>query len=140
MKDKLAEKSINLKDMDKLGKSPYARPVLRVFGSVGVLTLGAAGTQCDGSKPGSKNPKTAGVCLSDRSAKESIARIGTHPLSFGLYLFDYKPEFREEWGSDRQFGVMADEVETVMPDAVLVHPDGYKMVNYAMLGISRSVH
>jgi hypothetical protein len=35
---------------------------------------------------------------------------------------------------------MADEVEQVMPEAVSVHPDGYKMVNYAMLGISRVLH
>jgi hypothetical protein len=35
---------------------------------------------------------------------------------------------------------MADEVEKVMPEAVSVHPNGYKMVDYAMLGISRSLH
>jgi hypothetical protein len=57
----------------------------------------------------------------------------------GLYLFNYKPDFRDEWGHGRQFGVMADEVETVMPEAVTVHPDGYKMVDYAMLGITRFV-
>lgn len=39
----------------------------------------------------------------------------------------------------RQFGVMADEVETVMPEAISVHPDGYKMVNYALLGISHRI-
>lgn len=43
-------------------------------------------------------------------------------------------------GHGRQFGVMADEVEQVMPEAVSVHPDGYKMVDYAMLGISRNLH
>jgi len=31
---------------------------------------------------------------------------------------------------------MADEVETVMPSAVAIHPEGHKTVNYAMLGIS----
>ena len=35
--------------------------------------------------------------------------------------------------------VMADEVETVMPEAVCVHPDGYEMVYYAMLGISHTL-
>ena len=73
--------------------------------------------------------------------KENIVRIGTHPLGIGLYLFDYKPELLDAAGVGRQFGVMADEVETVMPDAVITHADGYKRVNYAMLGIdSRSVH
>ena len=30
---------------------------------------------------------------------------------------------------------MADEVESVMPEAVCMHPNGYKMVAYAMVGI-----
>ncbi len=33
---------------------------------------------------------------------------------------------------------MADEVESVMPEALVIRPDGYKMVNYAMLGINRT--
>ncbi len=77
---------------------------------------------------------------SDRAIKENIVRIDKHPLGIGLYLFDYKPEYRDEWGHGRQFGVMAQEVEVVMPEAVSVHPHGYKTVNYGMLGIIRSVH
>ena len=77
---------------------------------------------------------------SDRATKQNIARIGDHPLGFGLYLFDYKAEFRDEWGHERQFGVMADEVEAVMPDAVSVHSNGFKMVDYAKLGIVRQLH
>jgi hypothetical protein len=76
---------------------------------------------------------------SDRITKENIVRIGMHPLGIGLYLFDYKPEYRGLSGQGRQFGVMADEVETVMPEAVSLHADGYKMVNYAMLGISQAI-
>ncbi len=30
---------------------------------------------------------------------------------------------------------MADEVELVLPQAVVMHPDGYKRVDYALLGI-----
>ena len=73
--------------------------------------------------------------MSDRKLKENIVRIGTHPLGIGLYLFDYKPEYRESSGFGRRFGVMADEVETVLPQAVAMHPDGYKRVDYALLGI-----
>ena len=72
---------------------------------------------------------------SDRTLKQNIVRVGTHPAGFGLYLFDYKPEFREAAGVGRQFGVMADEVEAVLPQAVVMHPDGYKRVDYALLGI-----
>lgn len=74
--------------------------------------------------------------VSDPMTKINIVRIGKHPLGIGLYLFDYKPEYRDLYGHGRQFGVMADEVETVMPEAVSIHPNGYKMVNYALLGIS----
>jgi len=76
---------------------------------------------------------------SDRLIKENIVRIGTHWLGIGLYLFNYKPEYREKCGQGRQLGVMADEVETVMPSAVLNHPDGYLIVNYSMLGLNRVV-
>ncbi len=77
---------------------------------------------------------------SDRVLKQNIVPVGIHPYGIGLYLFDYKPEYRDAWGYGRQFGVIADEVEKVMPEAVSVHPDGYKMVDYAMLGIDRNLH
>jgi len=75
---------------------------------------------------------------SDRAFKTNWTRIGTHPMGIGLYLFDYRAEFQELAGRGRQFGVMADEVEAVMPEAVVMHPDGYRRVNYAMLGIDLS--
>jgi hypothetical protein len=108
----------------------YQKPVLKTYGLVKHLTQSA------GSTNGDTGP---GMMPSDRSVKENIVRIDAHPLGFGLYLFDYKSEYQECCGYGRQFGVMADEVETVMPEAVSVHPDGYKMVNYALLGISHNV-
>ena len=113
-------------------KKAYQKPVLKIFGLVKHLTKGASPGAGDG---GSSMQPTG----SDRNVKENIARIGEHPLGFGLYLYDYKPEYRKQWGSGRQFGVMADEVEMVMPEAVSMHPDGYKMVNYALLGIDHTV-
>ena len=77
---------------------------------------------------------------SERRVKENIVRIGDHPLGFGLYLFDYRPEFRAQWGQGRQFGVMIDEVERVMPEAVCMHPDGYKRVDHSLLGIHQYAH
>lgn len=63
---------------------------------------------------------------SDRRLKSNIKRIGTHPLGIGIYEYDI---------FDRhEIGVMAQEVEQVMPEAVTTHPDGYKMVYYSMLG------
>lgn len=73
--------------------------------------------------------------MCERAVKENLTRIGEHPLGIGLYLFDHKPEFRASAGHGRRFSIMADAEEAVLPEEVSVHPDGYKMVDYAMLGI-----
>jgi len=114
-------------------KAAYSSPVLRLYGSVRKLTMGTATVGKDGTNSRKNNQ-------SDRATKVNIVRIDTHPLGIGLYLFDYKPEFRDEWGHGRQFGVMADEVEAVMPNAVSVHTNGYMKVDYAKLGISCRIH
>jgi hypothetical protein len=72
------------------------------------------------------------------TSKKALSASATTSLGIGLYLFDYKPEFRDEWGHGRQFSVMEQEVEMIMPEAVCMHPDGYRMVDYGMLGIRRS--
>jgi hypothetical protein len=77
---------------------------------------------------------------SDRRTKQNIVRVGTHPVGVPLYVFDYKPEFREHCGAGRRIGVMADEVERVLPAAVSVGPNGYKVVDYGLLGISPPAH
>jgi hypothetical protein len=121
-------------------KRRYTQPVLTRYGSVKTLT--AAGTAGDFEQP---NPGTSTGCSmdnsrkdcrmqSERSTKQNIVYVGRHPLGIGLYLFEYKSAYRK-WGYGRQFGVMVDEVERVMPEAVSAHPDGYKLVNYAMLGV-----
>ena len=117
-------------------KKNYTSPRLINYGQVHSLTQSGttAGTENAG------NMMTFAPKPSDRMTKENIAMVGVHPLGFGLYLFDYKPEHRKKWGYGRQFGALAEEVESVMPEAVATHPDGYKMVNYALLGISHTVH
>jgi hypothetical protein len=71
------------------------------------------------------NLGSAAIMFSDRRLKSNIVRIGTHPLGIGVYEYDI-------FGG-RQRGVMADEVEAVMPEAVSTHESGYKMVNYGLL-------
>lgn len=108
------------------GKKTYAQPKLREFGKLHLLTQGTGANNGDGGQ----TMMTAG---SDRAIKEHIVLMGTHPLGISLYLFAYKAQYRDLWGHGKQLGVMADEVEAVLPEAVSVHPDGYKMVDYAML-------
>jgi hypothetical protein len=97
----------------------------------GAQAQGAADMQKYGIQQSGANATTsglfslAGAALSDRRLKSNIERIGTHKLGIGIYEYDILGE--------RQQGVMADEVEKVMPKAVLMHPSGYKMVNYGLL-------
>jgi hypothetical protein len=65
--------------------------------------------------------------LSDIRLKRDIERIGTHARGFGVYKFRYLDSDLEH------IGVMAQEVEPILPEAVLTGPDGYKMVHYGML-------
>ena len=113
-------------------KKNYEQPKLQFFGKLHLLTQGTGG---DVGDAGNQTMK-----MSDRTIKENIVRVGDHALGIGLYLFDYLPAHRDAWGQSRQFGVMADEVERVMPEAVCLHSKGYKIVNYAMLGISHTLH
>lgn len=115
-------------------KRAYKPPELTSFGAVHRLT------QATGPANGDGGQDMMARSMSDRRVKERIVRIGEHPLGIGLYLFDYRAEFRDRWGHGRQFGVMADEVAAVMPEAVSTHECGFEVVDYAMLGIRRARH
>lgn len=122
----------NLPAADDGAKKAYRKPQLQEFGKVHHLTQGSLNV-------GNDNPSPLGKNASDPVIKENIVRVGTHPLGFGLYLFDYKPEYRETCGHARQFGVMADEVLKIMPEAVSRHANGYMMVDYMQIGVSLSM-
>jgi hypothetical protein len=111
-------------------RAAYSAPKLNVYGSVRELT----GT-FSGVGPG--DGATMMTAASDPAVKENIVQVGAHPAGFGLYLFDYKPEFRDSFGHGRQFGVLADEVELIVPEAVGIDESGYRNVDYARLGIVR---
>jgi len=65
---------------------------------------------------------------SDIRLKRDIAEVGHLDNGLGLYSYRY-------WWSDQVYvGVMAQEVAQVVPDAVMMAPDGYLRVNYAKLG------
>ena len=118
---------------DKNNNRKYSAPVLSVYGSVRELT---GGTSNSGSADGGISMNMSSM-TSDPVLKENIVLVDQHPAGFGLYLFDYKPEYAAKCGEGRQFGVMADEVEAIVPDAVSRNEDGFRVVNYARLGITR---
>ena len=63
--------------------------------------------------------------FSDIRLKSNIKRIGTHKVGVGIYSYEIfgRPEI----------GVLAQELISVRPDLVTLHPSGYFMVNYGGL-------
>lgn len=65
---------------------------------------------------------------SDRRLKRDILRLGC--LDNGICLY----RFRYLWDDTFYVGVMAQEVERILPNAVVHGPDGYLRVRYDLLG------
>ncbi len=119
---------------------PYAAPALVRYGRVRELTQGGTGSPVESGNCNINHSRASECPTSDRRLKENIVRIGDPPLGIGLYLFDYTDQHKQAAGPSsysRQFGVMADEVERVMPSAVVTGSNGFKAVRYHMLGIDR---
>lgn len=71
-----------------------------------------------------------GGASSDIRLKQDISLVGRLENGLGLYRFSYI-------GDDKAYvGVMAQEVEAIMPEAVVSDEDGFLRVHYDMLGIS----
>ena len=70
---------------------------------------------------------------SDERLKENIKKIGTLDNGLNLYSYNYKDGYDLPEG--RQIGVMAQEVEKVIPEAVVMETDGFRAVIYALLGV-----
>ncbi|NOU03351.1 MAG: tail fiber domain-containing protein [Novosphingobium sp.] len=121
---------MNSSNEQRSAKRTYRAPALTVYGSVRELT----GTK-SGASMGDATMRMS-TEASDPACKHNVVRVGEHPAGFGVYLFDYKPEFAR-FGTGRQFGVMADEVEQILPEAVSVGADGYRRVDYPLLGVTR---
>jgi hypothetical protein len=77
---------------------------------------------------------------SDIRVKENIERVGTLANGLGLYDFEYKPEFKDhpQCGHGRFRGVMAQEVEKIIPEAVVTMDNGYKAVKYDLVEMELS--
>lgn len=89
-----------------------------IYGMLGTIGGAAFGA---GSGAGS------GAAASDIRLKNTIKRIGKTPSGINIYRYKYN-------GSDEmRVGVMAQEVEKIIPSAVITGSDGYKAVNYAMV-------
>ncbi|MDE8349634.1 MAG: tail fiber domain-containing protein [Acidocella sp.] len=102
-------------------KTAFVAPVVASF-ALDSLSLDKASAVMMNSNSSSLN-------ASDIRLKKNIQRIGTHPLGIGLYEFSYIGS------SARHTGVMAQEVLTVAPHAVVTGPGGFYRVDYGALGL-----
>lgn len=69
------------------------------------------------------------MMMSDPRTKKNIKQIGEDPRGFGIYKFNY---LWDKKGEEKTVGVMADEVEKVIPEAV-VDIGGVKAVDYGRI-------
>lgn len=74
----------------------------------------------------------AAYLMSDINLKENIKKVGSLDNGINLYSYNYKDGYDLPKG--KQVGVMAQEVEKVIPEAV-TEIGGFKAVNYALLGV-----
>ena len=90
-------------------------------GGGGIRAGGGGGFRGGGGRGGGRR--------SDIMFKHDIVLLGHLANGIGYYRFSYN-------GSDRAYvGVMAQEVETVMPQAVVRDREGYLRVFYDRLGV-----
>ena len=97
-------------------KNAYPFQVAQFLGNLGMGTGALSGSTTTTTQPGS--------FFSDRRLKEDVERIGEGDNGLPIYKYRYKGE------PDTHIGFMADEVEQVRPEAVGLHPTGYKTVDY----------
>lgn len=73
--------------------------------------------------------------FSDIRMKENVTFKKKLPNGLNLYEFEYKKEFKDLAGHGKYEGFMAHEVEKLYPSAVKVESNGYKSINYSLIGI-----
>lgn len=120
------------KEFPKESASKERRKFLKKAGKVAVtapaiaLLLSAKNmpTQAQQAPSGTNNV----VIESDRRLKQHVKQVGALPNGLPLYSFQYI------WGGATFVGVMAQDVQRVMPAAVTTGPDGFYRVDYGMLG------
>jgi hypothetical protein len=102
---------------------------MRMGGGGGGARMGGGGGGRGGGGGGGRGGGGGGGRRSDIALKHDITLIGHLNNGLGFYRFVYN-------GGDRAYvGVMAQEVQTVRPDAVMRGRDGYLRVFYDKLGV-----
>jgi hypothetical protein len=98
-----------------LGSAAQLASLFTPAGPLSALSLAAKGAA--GGSSG------FGAIVSDRRLKRDVMRIGQRADGLPLYAFRYL------WDRAVRFGVMAQDVLKVKPEAVILHPTGFMLVN-----------
>lgn len=115
---------------ESLGGGGGAPRVASGGGGGARMNAGGGGGRGGGGGGGRGGGGGGGGRRSDINAKHDISLIGRLDNGLGFYRFSYN-------GSHKVYvGVMAQEVQAVMPDAVVRGRDGYLRVYYEKLGLA----
>ena len=71
--------------------------------------------------------------FSDIRLKENITKVGSLDSGINLYTWDWNEEGKRLAGDTPTVGVLAQEVQQVMPEAIIRGDHGYLTVNYSKL-------
>jgi hypothetical protein len=112
---------------------PTATDKLQVYGDIRVGT-----NVSDGCVKNFAGTAIAGTCSSDRRFKKDIMPFAPvlsrltalQPVHYYWRAADF-PE--RHFGNARTYGLVAQDVEQVLPELVVTNPDGYKAVDYSEL-------
>lgn len=112
---------------------PIVPDRLQVVGDIRVGTTGTNGCLKDFSGAG-----IAGTCSSDRRLKKNITPFGPVLDKVAalqpVHYFWRANEFPDRhFGPDQAAGLIAQDVEQVLPELVATDSDGFKAVNYSQL-------
>jgi hypothetical protein len=108
------------------GRSARARSAR---GRASLASRGGGGIRRGGGRGRGGGGRGGGGRRSDIATKHDIVLLGRMPNGIGFYRFSYN-------GGNRAYvGVLAQEVQAVMPEAVMRGDDGYLRVFYDRLGI-----
>jgi hypothetical protein len=121
------------------GNLRFDGSALKVTGSVAISSSLAVGNISPSATVGRIDASNDVVAYStsDIRLKENIIPI-LNPISkieaIGGYTFDWKPEHKDLHGFEgHDIGVIAQEIEVIMPEVVTTRDNGYKAVKYEKL-------
>lgn len=124
--------------VEQARKRFYVAPKLTSHGAVTDLTQAASmGTQetfLTGCTSMTNSAPSSFLCmLSDVRTKQNIRHVGTYCEGVGLFLYEYKPEFKATGGAGTFLGVMAQDLLRDYTEAVVILDNGYYGVDYSRL-------